>query len=393
MAQLIEKSDKGVIDSQLIPDEVEALREAGVDVEELDDEGNGEGEGSSDGSDSGEEPEEQESGSGGGSEPQEGEESSDGDQSGSGEANEESDEKSDEKSDGGSEFDNSGLSSEDVEQLEAESDMVGEKEDMVDSQELDRQVRGAEIAGAGEGDIKLCNFNVDDYDSEWEKIAARYANQLGGVLTDHFRQERKTRTKQNLSSGSFDSRKMISADRGSPRVFKKDTNPGNKKYHAVIALDDSGSMGYDCTRNKEANIATAMIVQALEKVGIDVTVYRFARNIRLVKSPTQSYEETKDKILSKQTNGGTSLLPLVKQLGEISREYADETFFICLTDGEPALKHDVKDEIMSTNMSSICIQIDGDDDFFRGAYDGWVTVEGGDSIPSKASAAFRRVML
>jgi len=393
MAQLIEKSDEGVIDSQLIPDEVEALREAGVDVEELDNDGNGEGEGSSDGSDSSEEPEEQESGSGGGSEPQDGDESSEGDQSGSGEGDEESGEESDEESDGGSEFDNSGLSPDDVDQLEAESDMVGESENMVDSQEVDRQIRGAEIAGAGKGDIKLHNLDVADYNPEWEKIAARYANQLGGVLTDHFRQERKTRTKQNLSSGSFDSRKMISADRGSPRVFKKDTNPGNKKYHAVIALDDSGSMAYNRDRNKEANIATAMIVQALEKVGIDVTVYRFARNIRLVKSPTQSYDETKDKILSGQTNGGTNMLPLVKQLGEISREYADETFFICLTDGEPAYKEDVKEELMSTNMSSICIQIDVEDEFFRGAYDGWVTVAGGDSIPSKASAAFRRVML
>ena len=389
MAQLIEKSDEGVIDSQLIPDEVEALREAGVDVEELDDDGNGAGEGSSDGSDSSEDPEEQESGSGGGSEPQGEEESSEGDQSGSGEG----DVESNEESDGGSEFDNSGLSPEDVDQLEAESDMVGNDEDMVDSQELDRQVRGAEIAGAGKGDINLCNFDVADYNPEWEKIAARYANQLGGVLTDHFRQERKTRTKQNLSSGSFDSRKMISADRGSPRVFKKDSNPGNKKYHAVIALDDSGSMAYNYKRNKEANIAAAMIVQALEKVGIDVTVYRFARNIRLVKSPTQSYEETKDKILSAQTNGGTCLLPLVKQLGEISRDYADETFFICLTDGEPSFRHDVKEELMSTNMSSICIQIDVEDDYFRGAYDGWVTVGSGDSIPSKASAAFRRVML
>ena len=391
MAQLKERDTDETVDGQLIPEEVERLRELGVEVEESEQDGEGGGSGSS-GSGSDEESQEEtdEDGSSGDG-------NSDGDQEGDSQGEEESggsggsEDDDGDTGDQGTDFtpDNSGLDPDDLDELEQESDIAGGDGQVPD--DLDEQVEGVKVAGGGEGMIKIDNFDQKSYNTEWERIGGRFASQLGGMLVDHFRQERRSDVRTGQRSGTFDSNKLIEADRGSPRVFKSEDRPDEKKYHAVICMDDSGSMHRDGL--KEACITTGMLAQALEKVGIETTVYRFARNIRLVKSPAQSYDETKDKIYEDDVNGGTMLLPAIEQAEEIAKHHADETFLVVVTDGRPSSESEIKDRLTSSKMSSITVQIGTSHETFRGSYDGWVYVENTSDVPSKTQSAFRRVML
>ena len=384
MAQLIERGTGGTVDSQLIPEEVERLRELGVEVEQSDNDGSGSG----GGEDAGEEAEEEsDEGSGSGGDESSKEESPEEEGDGSGSGEDDGDESDD------LDMDNSGVDVDDVEEIEQQSELAGE-EGGPEPDDLDEQVAAAEAAGAGSGNIKMDNFESYDYESEWESIGSRYGNQLAGMLVDHFRQERMTDIKRGQRSGRFDSRRLIEADRGSPKVFKSEDNPDEKKYHAVICMDDSGSMGgHGDSRLKQACITTGMLVQALEEAGIETTVYRFARNVRLVKTSAQSYEETKDAIYERLTYGGTALLPAIKQAQEIAAGHADETFLVTITDGKPSHSDQIIELLEQSHMTSITIQIERSDELFRGAYDGWVYSEGTGELPSKTQSAFRRVML
>lgn len=385
MAQLKERDTDETVDGQLIPEEVERLRELGVEVEESNQDGDQSGGGGGSGTDvdSDEESEEESSGSGESDGEQEGDSPEEDESGGSGGEDDESDDSGDDVPD------NSGLDPDDLDQLEEESDIAGDDGDAPG--DLDEQVEGVKVAGGGEGDIRMDNFDSTDYDSDWESTGSRFASQLGGMLVDHFRQERRTDVKTGQRSGRFDSNKLIDADRGSPRVFKSEDKPDEKKYHAVIAMDDSGSMWNDGL--KEACITTGMLVQALEEVGIETTVYRFARSVRLVKSPAQSYDETKDKIFERDSNGGTRLLPAIEKAEEIAKEHADETFLVVVTDGKPSKSKAIKECLDTSHMRSITVQIGMDHEEFRGHYDGWVYVENTSDVPSKTQSAFRRVML
>lgn len=384
MAQLKERESDETVDNQLIPEEVERLREAGVEVEETesdDGSGGGDGEAGPEGDD--DESEEQGGAGDGDSTSDDPDNQSEEESGGSGGDEEETEDTSDE-------LDNSGLSGDDLEELKEESDVVGEEGEL-SPEELDEQVDAVKAAGAGNGRIDMENFDTFDFNEEWEKIGKQYGRQLAGVLVDHFKQERRTGISHGEEDGHFDSNQLIDADRGSPNVFYQRNNPDEKKYHAVIAMDDSGSMRRDGL--KEACVTTGMLVHALEEAGIDVTVYRFARNVRLVKSAAQSYEETKDGIFEQTTNGGTGLLPAVEQAQEIAEQHADETFLVVVTDGRPSRRDEIKEALTTANMKSITVQIKDNHEDFKGHYDGWVYVEDESEVPSKTQSAFRRVML
>ena len=354
-----------------------------------------------------EEGEEDESGgSGSGDESEEEETDDESSEGGSGDGEDESPEEEDESGEGESggeegdegddevfQPDTSGIDEDDLEKLEQESDLAGDADEGDMDVDVDAHEEALKQAGAGNGEIRVSNYDKPQgaVPSDWERRATQYSRQLASSLTDHFRKERKTAERTNQRSGTFDSRKLIDADRGSAKVFKSQDAPDEKKYHAVICLDDSGSMSGH--RMEKANITTGMLVQALESVGIEVTVYRFARNVRLVKSSAQTYDESKDNILENRTNGGTVLAPAVRQAKEIAQEHADETFLVTITDGKPAREKEVKEALKSQNMKSITVQIGSDHETFRGDYDGWVHVESPNELVSKVQSAFRRVML
>lgn len=369
MAQLKERDTDEAVHSGLTSEEIEKLEQAGVEVEKTDqDEQSGSGAGNGDVDDESEQEDEQQSAGGDKEEDSDGEEQ---DQS-------------------NEEFENGGVDEEDLEELEQQSDVAGEGSQQAPD-DIEEQIEAAGLAGGGDGDVEMSCFESCEYESDWAKKANQYGNRMGRMLVDHFEQERRNEIQRNQRSGRFDSGNLIDADRGSPRVFKNRDRPDEKKYHAVIAMDDSGSMSG--SRLRHAAITTGMLVQALEDAGINTTVYRFARNVRIVKTHAQSYSEVEDNILEYSTNGGTCLYPAIEKAEEIAEGDADEVFLVTVTDGKPRRSSKVRKMLNDSNMSSITIQIERDAEDFKSAYDGWVYVDEVGDIPSKTQAAFRRVML
>ena len=379
------------------------------DIESMVEDGSGE---------EGEEGEDGEEEAGGGSgEPEEGEEEEEGSGSGTGESDEDPDEKdesagvgvedgeseneeSQEDESGGS-FDGEGEEGEDpsndqfsedeLDQLVDESE-VADGQDVSD-QELDEKVKSLSAAGAGGGSDNIVDNTFGESDlknDSYKKEARKMSRHVQRVLNEYLRSERKTQHKRGQDHGDFDAGKMIDADRGSTDVFKRRNKPGEKAYHLVILMDDSSSM---MGRNLEAAIiGTTALTRAAEEVGIDVTVYRFGSDIRLVKSADQSYDEAEEMITEDRTYGGTTLLPVLNQLPELTREIGDESFLCVVSDGRPTHQNECVEKLQSLNMKKICLQIE-DRSKIKEGFDGVAYADSSSDVRSAMQSLFRRVIL
>lgn len=374
------------IQIQMMIPQQESGDESGGSGESDEESEKGEQEQSGGGVTDGEEGDEEEGTGTGGDDEELEDESDESEQSPGGAENEQSDEELVESlgSDGG--FDD-----DELEQMVENSDVANED---VSEEEAQEHAEAIRAAGAGEGEVTDETLSDAEAESEWEQSANQLSRHIERIVGEHLRRERKTEVARGQDFGDFDSSKMVSADRGSTKVFKRNNNPGEKEYHTVLIMDDSGSMGGGGdTRLKNAAIATAALTRALEKVGIDVTVYRFARNVRLVKSANQTFEESSARILENRTYGGTCLLPALENVSDIAEKYADETFMMTITDGMPRKKSDVKKQLQQLDVRSMCLQIDKENDMFEDDYDGFAYVNSTSQIRSKTESLFRRVVL
>lgn len=378
MSELIEKQSEKTVDSALSQPEVKKLAEAGVEIEGDEDGEGGNGDGVPQPGDNEEDEEEQGSGSG------------------DGEEQESSDEQGSDEEDMVDQMGNDGQSfdEEDLDEMVEQSEVAGED---VSEDEAKSRAEALEAAGAGRNpDHRMVDETLSDKEApaEWKREADQLSRGLKRLLDDYLRQERKTEISRGQEHGSFDSSRMIEADRGSQDVFMNKNKPGEKKYHAVLIMDDSGSMGGEnISRLKQAATVTAAMAKAMESVGIDVTVYRFARNVRLVKTADQSYDEAQERILEKRTHGSTNLLPALEQVPELTETFGDESFVMVTTDGKPAQGSAVKEQLADINQTKMCLQIDEETDEFESSYDGFAYVQDDGVIQSRTKSLFRRVAL
>ena len=343
--------------------------------------------------------EEEDSGSGTGESDEDPDESDEsggvGDDDGESENKESQENESGGSSDGegeeGEDRSNDQFSEDELDQLVDESE-VADGQDVSD-EELDEKVKSLSAAGAGGGSDSIVDntFGESNYKNDsYKKEARQMSRHVQRVLNEYLRSERKTQYKRGQDHGDFDAGKMIDADRGSTDVFKRRNKPGEKAYHLIILMDDSSSM---MGRNLEAAIiGTAALTRAAEEVGIDVTVYRFGSNIRLVKSADQSYEEAEEMITDDRTYGGTSLLPVLNQLPELTREIGDESFLCVVSDGRPSRQNECVEKLQSLNMKKICLQIE-DRSKIKEGFDGVAYADSSSEVRSAMQSLFRRVIL
>lgn len=384
MSELVTKADGSTVDNQLTGTEIERLQNAGVEVEQSDEQPDGSGGDGPDLDDVDDDDEEEQQGGGSGSDDQESAEEESEQEGGTGGDGDQSegDEIVDELGSDGS------FTDDELDEMVENSDVANED---VSEDEAREHAEAAFAAGAGDGDIKDCTLEMFEGDDDWKRSAVQLSRHLERVVGEHLRRERKSETSRDEEFGDFDSSRMLSADRGSTKVFQRQNRPGEKEYHTILIMDDSGSMSGNKLAN--ASIATAALTRALESVGIDVTVYRFARNVRLVKTANQTFEQASDAILENRTYGGTCLLPALRNVPDIAEKFADETFVMTITDGMPRKKTDVSRMLNDMNEKNMCLQVDEDSDLFENDYDGFAYVESENQIRTKTESLFRRVVL
>jgi len=335
----------------------------------------------------------------------EADESDDSDESGAGDATDDDDkrEESVEDDDESGEEDQSGddqtdslvddLDESDVEDLQEETEL--EPDDGEDSRVEDIQSE-IESVGAGENgrySVKMADPEKFDADSARVRSAERRAHHLEKVVRKHFRARQGDAERTGLTSGRFDSRRMISAARGSPRVFKQEDDPDEPDFQVVVAVDVSGSMGSQSRIEKATSVATT-VTKAFEEAGGQSWVARFGTKVSIVKTPSMRYDESKDAIAEASTSGSTNLLPLLEEYDEIT-ESARNSFLFVVTDGRPSQADTCMEELNDLDDPTAILQIstDGYNDWHEAA-DAFAMVkdEEMNSLPDKAESLVRRLV-
>lgn len=336
-----------------------------------------------------EEDEEDSEGSGSG-ESSESEEDAEEESEGGSSPSDEDDDESEEESSGPSGSIVGELDEEDVEELEQEAELNPDENDMDNREESLRSEMKA--AGFGNGSINSRDPDSYDADSSLIRQAERRSRYLSRVVEDHFTPKRGDGERRNQTHGRFDSRNMIDAARGSPRVFKTEDQPDEPDFTVVLALDDSGSM--QGPKIEQAASAATTIGKAFEDAGGGVYFYRFARVIKAIKTPSMSYDECKEAFASEDSGGGTGLFPLLEQYDEIS-EGSEDTFLFVITDGRPGRKMECVEELKSIEDPTATLQID-DEGYhaFQDAYDAFQVVdpENPEEIKDTTESLIRRLV-
>jgi len=204
--------------------------------------------------------------------------------------------------------------------VEDTTDDVSDYADAADVEDLDLQVE----VGTG---------NVDP-GPRWESCK-NDAQNPARIFKDKLRQKRKNETHRERRSGTFDSNRMMQADRGNPRVFKRDEESDEGEYEAYFVLDRSYSM--KGSEMIPAEKATATLMIALEEAGVKTELVDFYGDMpRVIKTKSQEVVRDNGKILDGGSAAGNTPLGAVMQLvSERLEGSRDKPFVVVVTDGQP----------------------------------------------------------
>lgn len=160
------------------------------------------------------------------------------------------------------------------------------------------------------------------------------AERLSEIFKDSLRQKRKNKVHHEQRTGRFDSRRMVQADRGSSRVFKREEEGRDLDYESYFVLDRSYSMdGPDMTAAEDA---VASMMFALEMAEVDTELLELHNDkTKLVNTMSQNAEESRGNILRGKASGRTPLGKTMKMLSSRIDKSAENTFVVVVTDGKP----------------------------------------------------------
>jgi len=219
------------------------------------------------------------------------------------------------------EFDDKLDEIEDDDKIEETADDVSDYEDAADAEDMNLQVKVGE--------------QTDDPGARWQE-AQQSGQRLADIFRDQLRQKQKNKVHRERRSGRFDSRRMVEADRGSAKVFKREDEGRDVKYETYFVLDRSYSMrGSDVVAAENA-VATLMV--ALEEAGVKTELLDFYDDTpRVIKTRSQDVLEENSNIMRGRyaAEGGTPLGAVMQVLqGRLEGTYG-EPFVIVVTDGAP----------------------------------------------------------
>lgn len=216
----------------------------------------------------------------------------------------------------------------------------------------------ADAADAENMDLQVeVGSNYSDPGSRWDD-AKRNSDRIAQVFKDKLRQKRKNKTHREQRSGRFDSNRMIQADRGNPRVFKREDEGDEAKYEAYFVLDRSYSM--KSSEMGPAERATATLMLALEEAGVKTELVDFYDDTpRVIKTKSQDAEDEKGSMLRgpRAAEGGTPLGAVMQLLKGRLEGTHGEPFVVVITDGAPNSTSAYKDAIMEMDAEILGVTI------------------------------------
>ena len=262
------------------------------------------------------------------------------------------------------------LDEEEVEDLKGDTDP--DPSNSSDDERADQVESELKTAGVGEGRIVNPDPDRVQTDEEILRRASRRSRHLTRVVEDVFTPRQGDAEKRGQTHGRFDSSRIISAARGSPRCFKTEDKPDEPDFQVVVALDASGSMAGGAM--SPAAEAAASVTKAFEDAGGQVYTYRFASDVTICKTPSSTYEESKELIADLNTGPATSLLPVLEKYEELS-EGVRNSFLLVITDGQPAHKDRCKEELDGIEDPTASLQIGDTGRGFENNYDAFQQID------------------
>ncbi len=192
------------------------------------------------------------------------------------------------------------------------------------------------------------------------KAAVDRSKPLEADLRTQLRRERRPRERPGKRLGRLDTRRIVSATRGTQRIFTRKEAGTRKDYSCVLLLDRSGSM--DGCSIEHAEIATAQLARALYAVGVDVSVLSLWRSRPCLELPFGAApEEYTDRLVTGRATGSTPLsdgLRLARELA--SRGRGAVPFIIAITDGIPDNRSEYREQLSKCSAPVFGVYIGAD---------------------------------
>lgn len=200
--------------------------------------------------------------------------------------------------------------------------------------ELKSYVKALETVEIDDATLQVVTESAgrEESTARWSTIQ-RDAKRLARRFRNRLQEQRRSVERSQQRRGSLDRSRLISASRGNPDVFTQTEDGPEREYTCLVVLDRSASMSGDAVVAAERGALTT--AAALEMVGVNVTLFDlYDSTVRLVKTVAETAQETRDRLLTRQTGGGT---PLASALALARSRFggAENPFVLVVTDGRP----------------------------------------------------------
>ena len=265
----------------------------------------------------------------------------DGDGEGGGSSGEDGDEDGDSALESRDGIDEDGVEADMESELRSEAEELDGGRAMIDAAMDYRDMMDEIDAGSntsGDEDLRADRIIIPDetpdrWDSEGYEAARRVKQRIVTPLRNNLQMAEKDRVLRERRRGSFDPKRMMSASRGSTRVFEQVEEGENKDYECIVLLDRSGSMsGNDVQAAERAGTAFAL---ALEEVGVDVEMMDLVDNVTNLVKPFEVDVRRRKEHLCHNGTSGTTPISQCLQLARTRLRGAENPFVVVVTDGKP----------------------------------------------------------
>jgi len=220
--------------------------------------------------------------------------------------------------------------SDDIEENAKENVIQESKDESGDWSDVIEEI--IDSLGAGEGTDEIFIPDDKEVDSARKRESQRYGKRCAKIFRTRLQKLQKDKELRGKRRGDFDTRRLMQADRGSPKVFKQTKEGENKDYSCMIVCDRSGSMS---SRMEDVELAAGAVAYGLEEVGVDTSILdTYNSKTSLAKPFGSSVEDFEKKLFAGRIGGGTPLQHTVSFARQrMERGEGQYPFMIVITDG------------------------------------------------------------
>lgn len=259
------------------------------------------------------------------------------------------------------------------------------------SEELEQIVNSLQ---GGDGVDEIAIAEGGEVNTTRKNTAKKLGKRCERIFQRRLKELRRDREKIGQRRGKLDSRRMVQADRGSTKIFKRTEEGNDKNYSCTLVVDRSGSMS---GRIDDVELAVGAIAYGLEENGVDTCILDTHNSMTTLSKPFGSeVDYHTDTLFSNRVGGGTPLTYTMQFARQrIGEGAGDNPFAIVITDGAPRDTEAFKKEVRNANFPVLGLYLthgmSGVEDQLS-LYDRAIAVSSDEDVGSKITHLINGVM-